>query len=113
MDADGNGIVNNLDYIAIKLNWAKSHGAIVSKQSVPDVYVSGSTFNFLVSSPSHVTMIAYDAAGREIAKLVDQEMSSGEYSIPHSLKSGVYFVVSNVTDQDGLSYQHVSKIVVE
>ena len=28
MDSDGNGVVNNFDYIAIKLNWGRTHGVI-------------------------------------------------------------------------------------
>jgi hypothetical protein len=80
MDADGNGVVNNFDYIAIKLNWMKQHGGVTPRlgdgftpttfdmsQNFPNPFNPTTTLQYSVPEPSRVHLRVVDMLGRVVA----------------------------------------------
>ena len=60
-DTDGNGVINNFDYIAIKLNWMKNNTPISAK---PDAGFSAVSFDMDQNYPNPfnpTTTIRYSA----------------------------------------------------
>jgi hypothetical protein len=63
-------------------------------QNFPNPFNPSTTITYFVDVKSPVKLIVYDEAGREVADLVDQIQSAGEYAITFNgaqLPSGVYF----------------------
>jgi photosystem II stability/assembly factor-like uncharacterized protein len=62
-------------------------------QNYPNPFNPYTTIKYSLPRQGRVTIIIYDALGREIVKLIDQEKPAGEYSIEFNasgLPSGVY-----------------------
>ena len=63
-------------------------------QNYPNPFNPVTTFRFALEKPSWATLEIYDALGRLVKTLVDEEMDEGEYTITFNargLASGVYF----------------------
>jgi hypothetical protein len=121
MDADGNGVVNNLDYIAVKINWMRAHGAIAPKfyhgiaavrfdlqQNYPNPFNPSTTIRYSVPEASHVQLRIVDLLGREVAIPVDGVIEAGEYTYRFDgsgLSSGIYIaVVTMKGNESGLDF---------
>lgn len=64
------------------------------KQNYPNPFNPSTTIQFTVPVSGNVRLSMYDAAGKEIATLIDQSMDAGTYSYnfkASSLPSGAYF----------------------
>jgi hypothetical protein len=71
------------------------------EQNYPNPFNPSTTLSFVISHRSFVTLKVYDVLGNEIATLVNEELSAGEYEVElsaasHSgnirnLTSGIYF----------------------
>jgi hypothetical protein len=74
------------------------------EQNYPNPFWSGATsrsagnpntvISFQLSVNSHVTLKVFDANGREVATLVDDEMAAGKYAVafsPQEAATGLYF----------------------
>lgn len=64
------------------------------KQNYPNPFNPSTTISYQLPVNSHVTLTVYDAIGREIASLVNERQSAGNYEVPFdgsNLSSGVYF----------------------
>jgi hypothetical protein len=94
MDADGNGVVNNFDYIAIKLNWMKQHGGVAPRsddgftpttfdmsQNFPNPFNPTTTLQYSVPEPSRVHLRVVDMLGRVVATAVDGITGSRRASV--------------------------------
>jgi hypothetical protein len=92
MDADGNGVVDNLDYLVIKVNWARAHGSIAPKpgdsfaaatfdmdQNFPNPFNPSTTIQYSAPERSRVRLVVTDMLGREVAMLVDSIVEAGQY----------------------------------
>jgi phosphatidylserine/phosphatidylglycerophosphate/cardiolipin synthase-like enzyme len=73
-------------------------------QNYPNPFNGTTTFEFRVSSVGFVTLRIFDVLGREVATLVHQEMSPGEYRIRWSadVPSGVYYCALQAGQSRGI-----------
>lgn len=70
-------------------------------QNFPNPFNPSTTIKFKISNPGFVTLKVYDMLGREVAQLVNQDMTSGSYSInfdASNLASGTYVYQLNAGD---------------
>ena len=71
----------------------------ILEQNYPNPFNPTTTIRFSIPDRSHVTLSLFNLLGREIAKLIDEEMNAGEHSFVLdiakrdllSLPSGIYF----------------------
>jgi len=64
------------------------------KQNYPNPFNPTTTISFGLPSRSFVSLIVFDALGREVSRLVSEALSAGTYSVQwnaEGLASGVYF----------------------
>ncbi len=76
----------------------------------PNPFNPTTTIEFDLPERSHVRLTVYDVLGREVKKLVDEEMNAGKYKInfeASDLSSGIYFYVIN-TDK----YNSIKKMIL-
>jgi hypothetical protein len=129
MDADGNGIVNNFDYIAIKLNWMRTHGGTMPRsgdsfmpttfdmsQNYPNPFNPTTSIQYSVPEPSRVHLRIVDMLGRVVATAVDGIVDAGVhlYTFDASaLPSGQYLAIVNmVGEESGLSFSKTIKMAL-
>ncbi len=129
MDTDGNGVVNNFDYIAIKMNWYRSSGVIPPKQNYaarsvgfdlgqnyPNPFNPSTTLDYSVPERSVIQLRVYDLFGREVATLVAGEKASGTYGATFdavNLPSGQYLARIDVTGlESGMTFTRTVKMTL-
>ncbi len=128
MDSDGNGVVNNFDYIAIKLNWGRTHGVINAKsgdftahtydmdQNFPNPFNPTTTIQYSVPEASQVRLTVTDMLGRTVATLVNGTIEEGVHTAAFdatNLTSGNYIATVSMTGlQSGLSFSKTIKMVL-
>ncbi len=113
MDCDGNGVVNNFDFIVMKMNWMKTHGpGDVFKQgesfsvntfdvgqNFPNPFNPTTQIKYNVPEPSNVRIIVLDMLGREVATLVNGTVQEGVHTVnfdASGLGSGAYVAVATL-----------------
>lgn len=121
MDTDGNGVINNFDYIAIKMNWLRTSGIVPPKQdrsgrslafdlgqNYPNPFNPSTTLDYSTPERSEVRLVVYDMFGRELATLASGEKEGGVYSVTFDgahLSSGQYLARIDVTGlQSGMTF---------
>jgi len=129
MDADGNGVVNNFDYIAIKMNWMQQHGGVTPRndngftpttfdmsQNFPNPFNPTTTIQYSVPEASRVHLRVVDMLGRLVTTVVDGTVQPGIhlYTLDaSSLPSGQYLaVVTMVGNESGLSFSKTIKMTL-
>jgi len=63
-------------------------------QNYPNPFNPSTRISFSISQQTHVSLKVYDVLGREVAELVNKEMSAGFYKVDFdasNLSSGIYF----------------------
>jgi hypothetical protein len=106
MDSDGNGQVNNFDYIGVRLNMLRSHGAppkdevrvspeaFALGQNYPNPFNPSTVLQYSMPERSNVSLVVLDPLGREVATLVDHIIDSGVHEVTFEasgLPSGTYY----------------------
>jgi hypothetical protein len=79
-------------------------------QNYPNPFNPVTNIKFSIPQSSVVSLIIYDVAGKEVAKLIDQNMNAGNYSYDFNasnLSSGVYFYRINAG-----SFTDVKKMIL-
>ena len=120
MDTDGNGMVNNFDYIAIKMNWNRAHGAIAPKegtssaasftmdQNYPNPFNPSTSINYNVPERSRVRLVVSDMLGREVGTIVNGTVEAGSHLATFDatqLPSGQYIARVEMTGiESGLTF---------
>ncbi|MFZ1728549.1 MAG: T9SS type A sorting domain-containing protein [Bacteroidota bacterium] len=129
MDADGNGVVNNWDYVVIKINWARAHGVIAPKsgssfgsmtfdmdQNYPNPFNPTTMLQYSTPERSQVTLTVADMLGRTVATLVNGAIEAGVHSSTFDasgLTSGNYVAtISMVGIESGLTFSKTIKMVL-
>ena len=123
MDTDGNGIINNMDQIAIKLNWLKKHGSPKNSegaesfdvaQNYPNPFNPMTTIRYSVPERSRVSIVVTDLLGRTVSTLVDGIVESGSHTVTFDgtqLESGGYMAtVTMAGETSGLSFTKTVKM---
>ncbi len=129
MDADGNGVINNFDYIAIKINWLRNSDEEVAAkrdafsvstfdmdQNFPNPFNPSTTIRFSVPERSAVTLKVNDMLGREVASLVSGTVEAGVHQAVFeaaSLPSGSYIATVSMTGlESGLSFSKTIRMAL-
>ena len=129
MDTDGNGVVNNFDYIAIKLNWARTHGLIPAKsgsglavtafdmeQNFPNPFNPSTSIRYSVPENSQVTLVVTDMLGRTVSTLVSGNVEQGVHVAQFdasNLPSGNYIATVSMTGlESGLTFSKTIKMLL-
>ncbi len=63
-------------------------------QNYPNPFNPSTTINFSIPQQTNVSLKVYDVLGKEVAELVNEEMSSGSFKVDFdasNLSSGIYF----------------------
>ncbi len=90
--------------------------SIAHLQNYPNPFNSQTMFRFSLPHREHVTLKVFDVLGREVATLLDGELSPGEHSVlwnASDLSSGVYFcrlIIDRMAQQRKIAIQ--SKVVI-
>ncbi len=101
-DIDGNARINGtIDIGADEYtsgtkveNESLKSNSFILKQNYPNPFNPSTTVEFTLLKDSHVRLTVNDIEGREVARLIDKDMSAGSYKAVFSaqkLSSGVYF----------------------
>jgi hypothetical protein len=129
MDADGNGYVNNLDYVAIKMNWMRTAGPITPKsqpdgvaagcmleQNYPNPFNPSTTLTYRVTERSEVELTVTDVAGNAVTKLVNSTLEAGSHTTDFNasdLPSGSYFATIRINGlESGMKYTRTVKMLL-
>ena len=130
MDTDGNGVVNNMDYIAMKLNWsqvtpwyvgapksdASSAASFALDQNYPNPFNPATTIRYTVPELSHVRLVVTDALGRQVAELVSGNVDPGVHDVQFDgsqLASGSYIATVTMTGtESGMTFTKTIKMVL-
>jgi len=130
MDTDGNGVVNNLDYIAMKLNWSKmtpwyggspkadasAASSFMMDQNYPNPFNPTTTIRYNAPEASHVRLVVTDALGRQVAELQDGRVEAGLHEVQFdgaNLSSGTYIATITMTGtESGATFNKTIKMAL-
>ena len=127
MDADGNGMVNSFDYIPIRVNWLKTHGAPPKSsgaiqagtfdmvQNYPNPFNPTTSISYSVPEHSQVRLVVTDMLGRTVATLVNGSIESGVHSATFdasTLNSGQYIATVNMIGESGMTFTKTIKMTL-
>jgi concanavalin A-like lectin/glucanase superfamily protein len=115
MDSDGNGVVNNLDFIAQKMNWMRAHDQGSGKdgdfsiqtfdmsENFPNPFNPSTSINYSVPELNQVKISVVDVLGRNVATLVDGIVEAGVRTVhfdASQLRSGTYIATASMVGVD-------------
>ena len=97
-DLDGTVHLSEARAVTVPLSGAEGEQASVTtasglSQNFPNPFNPSTSIGYSISGYSLVTMIIYDAVGREVVRLVNREQGPGSYAVawePHAAASGLY-----------------------
>jgi hypothetical protein len=115
-------MINNMDHLAIKLNWMKKHGAPKAgdvesfdvAQNYPNPFNPMTTIRYSVPERSRVSIVVTDLLGRTVATLVNGTIESGSHTVTFDgsqLESGGYMATVSMTgEESGLTFTKTLKM---
>jgi photosystem II stability/assembly factor-like uncharacterized protein len=84
-------------------------------QNYPNPFNPKTVIKYSIPADGFVSLIIYDALGREITKLLNEEKSPGNYQIEWNAAnypSGIYFYKIHVLGIDGVKFNNVKKMLL-
>jgi hypothetical protein len=130
MDTDGNGTVNNMDYIAMKLNWSQitpwyggppkadipSATNFMMDQNYPNPFNPSTSIRYMVPEDSQVRLVITDALGRHVAEPVNGRVDKGAHEVvfdASQLASGTYIATVHMTGlTSGMTFTKTIKMAL-
>ena len=129
MDTDGNGVINNLDYLAMKLNWTKvtpwyggapkasaAAASFTMDQNYPNPFNPSTMISYTAPEASHVRLVVTDALGREVAELENGSVDAGVHEVQFDgsqLASGTYIATITMTGvESGMTFTKTIKMAL-
>ena len=131
MDTDGNGVVNSMDYLAIKINWMKTTDSYSSftkdrtafnslsfdmDQNYPNPFNPTTKIQYSVPEASQVQLTVTDMLGRTVASQVKERVEAGVHSEEFngsSFNSGSYVATINMTGlETGTTFSKTIKMTL-
>jgi len=130
MDTDGNGVINNLDYIAMKMNWSKmtpwfggnpksepgTAAGFTLDQNYPNPFYPSTLIRCAVPEASSMHLVVTDALGRRVYEEQRDQMEQGMHEIPFDgsqLPSGTYIATMTMTGiASGATYTKTIKMAL-
>ncbi|HSD64827.1 MAG TPA: T9SS type A sorting domain-containing protein [Ignavibacteriaceae bacterium] len=85
------------------------------EQNYPNPFNPATEINFSLSEDSKVTLKVFDILGREVAILINGNLTSGEHNVTFNaagFPSGVYFYRIDANSSEGRSFASVKKMVL-
>ena len=89
IDGDTFGIITSVEFLEYKIPEEFS-----LKQNYPNPFNPNTIIDFSIPAYGFVKVVVYDALGRKVKELLNQELSAGNYSVDFNasdLSSGVYY----------------------
>ncbi len=129
MDADGNGVINALDYLAMKINWMKSHGSAKDsrplgllpedfdmQQNYPNPFNPTTTLNVLLPEASQVVVTVTNGLGQTVATLHNGILNAGSHPLTFdgaNLGSGRYFAtIRAMGEKSGIQFSKTVSMIL-
>ncbi len=129
MDTDGNGVIDNYDYLAIKLNWMRTNAGNGSKsdpqllpssfdmeQNFPNPFNPSTTIRYAAPEASFVRLEVHDLLGRTVRTLADGLIKAGVHLATFDaagLPSGNYLAFITITGiESDVSYSSTIKMTL-
>ncbi len=84
-------------------------------QNYPNPFNPSTSIRYQLPKEGFVTMAIYDALGKRVATLVNQNQRTGFYVVNWNAAnqpSGIYFLRLNVTNAEGLLFHDVKKLIL-
>ncbi|MAT38124.1 MAG: hypothetical protein CL946_00825 [Ectothiorhodospiraceae bacterium] len=128
MDTDGNGMVNNFDNIAIRVNWMRTAQPPTKEnnieltaetfgmsQNYPNPFNPSTSLEYSVPEESSVDLQVYNTSGEVVASLVSSDaVAAGVHNVTFdaaNLPSGTYIAVVRMTgNESGLNFTETVKM---
>jgi hypothetical protein len=128
-DTDGNGVINNFDYIAIKMNWLRTNATIPSKdrtqfstvsfdmdQNFPNPFNPTTSIRYAAPERSMVRLVVNDMFGREVAILANEIVDAGVHTVQFDagqLSSGTYIATIRMAGtESGLTFSKTIRMAL-
>ena len=83
-------------------------------QNYPNPFNPNTVIEFSIPLKENVSLEVFNAIGQRVGRLVNKELSAGNYKYnfdASNLSSGVYFFQIDVQSKDGRHYRDVKKMV--
>ena len=84
-------------------------------QNYPNPFNPVTKIDFSLRDAGRVNMVVYNTLGQVVTTLLNREMAAGQYSVSFSgsnLPSGEYFYRIEVTNNDGVQYKSMNKMIL-
>jgi hypothetical protein len=88
------------------------------EQNYPNPFNPSTTISFSVPTKAFISLKVYDALGKEISTLVEEEKSTGTYQVTFNastLPSGIYFyrlIAVNSTENSARNFSEIKKMIL-
>jgi len=129
MDSDGDSVVNNFDYISIKMNWMRWHGAQPAKagsgfntqtfdmsQNYPNPFNPTTSIRYSVPERSNVQLRLLDMLGRTVETSVNGTVEAGVHTLTFdaaNLPTGQHVATVNMSGfESGLTFSKTIRMTL-
>lgn len=84
-------------------------------QNYPNPFNPSTTINFNIPANGFVNLRVYDALGKEVGNLVNENLNAGSYNYNFNgsnLNSGIYFYTMNYTNNSSQTFTETKKLIL-